>query len=311
MLANRFAFRDRRSMSMLMILLGMVAGSALTWAHFRDQLAAVRQESDSRRKEIGRLEGEHAFAERRLRMRDRQLASATEEREQYAAIASSHEITTPRWAQGEWARKVWKERRFTGHPSQSLDDLRRELAPFADEHILLAFDIELLGGWKALILGEGAESSLTTPLSAGETLLFEGSGAQVLDQVIAFIMDDDSGFFERDEDEPLTGRWRDPDSPMVWRFTMDILHGATPKNTEFVEVLKVQKEYVETIVEKPVVRAVPDEIVSSLNRHTKEEIITLIEAVLEVREMALPARVDAERAALPPALGGSTPSDDG
>ncbi|MEM6293278.1 MAG: hypothetical protein AAGA54_18545 [Myxococcota bacterium] len=284
-------------MTVALVLVGMVAGATLTWAHFRGQLRAQQSQLDARDKALRDAEAEHITAMKQVKLRDRQLALASAQRDDYAKIASTHEVQTPRWEAGEWVRKVWKERRYSGHPAKNLEALREDFAPFAEEHVLLSVDLELLGGWKALLEDERRRSSITTPLSAGETMIFEGPGARVLDQFRTFLHDDDTGFFNA-EDE----RWIDADSPMVWRISMDVMHGAMPSNVEFVEVLRVQQELEEVVIERPVVRVVPDDVASSLNQHTKEEIVGLIEAVLEVRELGFNERLAAEKAALPPAL---------
>ncbi len=48
--------------------------------------------------------------------------------------------------------------------------------------------------------------------------------------------------------------------------------------------------------------AAPDDVASSLGQHTKDEIVALIEAVLEVRALGPDRRIPAERAALPASL---------
>lgn len=58
----------------------------------------------------------------------------------------------------------------------------------------------MLGGWKSL-LGEDSGASVSTPLSAGETLLFEGPGARVPDQLSTLLLDDDTGFYGPSQDE--------------------------------------------------------------------------------------------------------------
>ena len=89
---------------------------------------------------------------------------------------------------------------------------------------------------------------------------------------------------------------------MVWRLTLDVLHPESPSHLQFVEVLRVQKELEEVVIERPVVRTVPDDVATSLGQHTKEEIVALIEAVLEVRELGPDRRIPAEQAALPASL---------
>lgn len=284
-----------------MLSLGIALGAGVMLAFLRQQDREHAKALDTQRKALDESRSEQRALDRRLSLRDRQLALASSQRDDYAKIASTHEIEAPRWGAGEWARKVWKERRYSGHPSTNLDDLRRDFTPFAEEHVLLSLDLQLLGGWKTLVMGEDSQSAITTPLSAGETLMFEGPGARVLDQLSTFLHDDDTGFFEPGEDG-ADGRWRDDNSPVVWLITLDVLHPESPSHLQFVEVLRVQKELKEVIIERPVVRAVPDDVASSLSHHTKEEIVALIEAVLEVRELGADERIAAERAALPPSL---------
>lgn len=284
-----------------MLSLGIALGAGVMVAFLRKQERDHAKALEQQRRVLDEARGEHRALDRRLALRDRQLALASSQRDDYAKIASTHEVEAPRWGAGEWARKVWKERRYSGHPSTNLDDLRRDFTPFAEEHVLLSLDLQLFGGWKALVMGDDSHSAITTPLSAGETLLFEGPGERVLEQIATFLHDDDTGFFEPGDGD-ADGRWRDENSPMVWLITLDVLHPESPSHLQFVEVLRVEKELQEVIVERPVVRAVPDDVASSLSHHTKEEIVALIEAVLEVRELGADERIPAERAALPASL---------
>jgi uncharacterized membrane protein len=300
-LPNGPSFATVVGVSIALVLLGIALGAGATVVHFRNQEKEHAKALDTQRRALDEVKGEQRTLDRRLALRDRQLAMASSQRDDYAKIAASHEVEAPRWGAGEWARKVWKERRYSGHPSTNLEDLRRDFAPFSEEHVLLSLDLQLLGGWKALVMGDDSHSAITTPLSAGETLLFEGPGDRVLEQLSTFLHDDDTGFFDEGE-EGEDGRWRDENSPMVWLITLDVLHPESPSHLQFVEVLRVEKELEEVIIERPVVRAVPDDVASSLSHHTKEEIVALIEAVLEVRELGPDQRIAAERAALPPSL---------
>ena len=288
-------------MSAALVLLGVAVGAVAAWGHFRGREIALRDTLDEQRKALDVAVAEQRTADRRLSLRDRQLALASAQRDDYAKVAASHEVDAPRWGAGEWARKVWKERRYSGHPAKNLEDLRRDFEPFLAEHVLLSVDLELLGGWKTMLDDGNASSAITTPLSAGETLLFEGPGERVLGQLSTFLHDDDTGFFLPGE-EGEGGRWRDANSPMIWRLTLDVLHPESPSHVQFVEVLRVEKELQEVIIERPVVRAVPDDVATTLSHHTKEEIVALIEAVLEVRELGADQRIAAERAALPASL---------
>ncbi len=292
----------------LFLAVGAGIGAVVTWAVGRKR---TRERVEAERKAA--LEGEQArsklkFLTRRLEVRSKQLERATTERDDYAEIASTHELRPRQFKKGQWVRKVWKERRYSGHPSANLEALRKDFAVFRDEHVLLSLDIQLLGGWKKL-LGDDADTSATqatTPLSAGQTLLFEGPADRVLEQVSTFLLDDDTGFVDAGGDDQ-DKIWLDPDSPMIWLLTVDVLEGqATPPDVEFVEVLRVQEKIVEKIVERPVVRTVPAEVTARLHGHTPEEIVMLIEAVLEVRELDRDDRIEGEVRA----LAGHVPSDD-
>ncbi|MCA9710679.1 MAG: hypothetical protein KDK70_32860 [Myxococcales bacterium] len=293
---------------------GAAAGAVITWAVGRKR---AREQLDAERRaalERDQARSKAKFLGRRLEVRTQQLERTTTERDEYARIASSHELRPHHFEKGQWVRKVWKDRRYGGHPSDNLEALRGDFAQFRDEHVLLSLDIGLLGGWKRLLLGDDVDDSpgqATTPLSAGQTLLFEGPADRVLEQVITFLQDDDTGLMDPGGQDQAKA-WRDPDSPMIWLLTVDVLEGqASPPKVEFVEVLRIQEKIVERIVERPVVRTVPAEVTSRLCGHTPEEIVMLIEAVLEVRELDRDDRIEAEVQALaghvpgePPALPG-------
>lgn len=285
----------------LLLAVGAAAGAVITWAvgrkRTRERLYAERKAALER----DQARSKARFLGRRLEVRTQQLERATEERDDYARIASTHQLQPRHFEKGQWVRKVWKDRRYSGHPSDNLEALRRDFADFRDEHVLLSFDIQLLGGWKSLLLGDEIDASpgqATTPLSAGQALLFEGPADRVLQQVVTFLEDDDTGLMDPGgEDRPRA--WRDADSPMIWLLTVDVLEGqGSPPDVEFVEVLRIQEKIVERIVERPVVRTVPPEVTTRLVGHTPEEIVMLIEAVLEVRELDRDDRIDAEMRAL-------------
>ncbi|MEM9463004.1 MAG: hypothetical protein AAGF11_53175 [Myxococcota bacterium] len=303
----------------LMLAAGAAIGAAVTWAvgrrRTRERLDAQHQTALER----DQAHSKARYLNRRLKIRTKQLERATEERDDYARIASTHTLTPRSFQKGQWVRKVWKDRRYSGHPSDNLEALRQDFATFRDEHVLLSLDIQLLGGWKTLLLGDDVDASprqATTPLSAGQTLLFEGPADRVLEQVETFVQDDDTGLMDsggEHQDDDQDKVWRDADSPMIWLLTVDVLEGqGSPPDVEFVEVLRVQEKIVEQVVERPVVRTVPAEVTSRLCGHTPEEIVMLIEAVLEVRELDRDERIEGEVRAItgkapgeqPPALEG-------
>ncbi|MCA9653778.1 MAG: hypothetical protein H6712_06875 [Myxococcales bacterium] len=335
----------------LFLALGAAVGAVATWAVGRRRR---REQVDAERRAL--LERDQAraratFLDRRLELRGTQLERATHERDDYAKIAATHRIEPRGFGKGQWVRKVWKDRRYSGHPRDNLEHLAADFEVFGQEHVLLTLDIDLLGGWKRLLGDEADAGKPTTPLSAGQALLFEGPADRVLQQLRTFMLDDDTGFVEpppgrsaelgdepgldqglddhsveahEEHDQGLDlaaedpaadeaadagpPRWRDPDSPMIWRLTVDVLQGqAAPPEVEFVEVLRVQEKIVERIVERPVVRTVPPEVSSRLCAHTAEDLVTLIEAVLEVRELSYEQRVHAQKQALEGLLPGDEP----
>lgn len=303
----------------LFLVAGAAVGAVATWAAGRRR-AREREEAEQRASlDRDKAHAKARYLDRRLEVRTKQLERATLERDDYAKIASTHQIEPRGFGKGQWVRKVWKDRRYSGHPADNLEHLGSDFEVFGEEHVLLTLDIDLLGGWKALLGGDDAGGGPTTPISAGQSLLLEGPADRVMQQLRTFLLDDDTGFVEpwpetdEDSDEAApeadadvsdrdargAPRWRDPDSPMVWRLTVDVLEGQTaPPEVEYVEVLRVQEKIVETIVERPVVRTVPPEVASQLCGHTAEEIVTLIEAVLEVRELGPEQRLPAEAKAL-------------
>lgn len=264
---------------------GAAIGAASAWYIARGDRKLDREQRQLALAERDEARAETGYVQRRLDVRDAQLARAKSERDDYAAIASTHEVDAPKWGQGTWARKVWKERRYSGHPADNLADLRGDFSVFGEDHILLRLDIELLGGWKKLVDADADMAGRATePLSAGQALVLEGPAPRVLRQLSTFLCDDDTGFVDSAPDEPV--RWRDPDSPMIWLLTVDVLQGTVgPDELPRVEVLRVQQEIVEKVVERPVVQALPPELTEKLCNHTSEELVSLIEAVLEVREL--------------------------
>lgn len=289
--------------ALLAFVFGTVGGAAMLWFALR---AGRQREADARRQleaQVASGEAELNYAEQRLALRGEQLKRTERQRDDYAQVASNRKLAPPRWERGQWVRKVWKDRRFNGHPSRNLEGLRADFADFGEQYVLVRLDIELMGGWKALLGGEHkpAVGEITQPLSAGQALIFEGPAPRVLEQLSTYLTDDDTGFMQAEDGGEKV--WRDADSPMTWRFTVDVLEGYEPPQPQVVEVIKVQREIEERIVERPVVRTVPQAITDKLCNHTPEQIVTLIEAVLEVREVGRDDQLNKALAGLtPPAL---------
>lgn len=278
---------------LLFLLVGMGLGAGLAWARARPRHEALKLARSRLLRERNRALAETKVLARRLEVRSEQLALATAQRDDYAKIASTHELRPFRWATPQWVRKVWKDRRYAGHPASNLEGLTRDFAAFRDEHVLVKLDIELFGGWKRLFGGEHepAVGDVTRSISAGDSMIFEGPADRVLEQIVTFLCDDDTGFASKDEDGGL--RWRDADSPMTWLLTVDVCEGlASPPPVEYVEVLRVQETLVERVVE------VAPEVAARVREHVPAQLV----AVVDVRELGHSERRQLESAALISAL---------
>lgn len=290
-------------LELVFLFVGMGLGAGFSWALRRARVRALRASEEQLALECAQSKAEAKALGRRLHVRSEQLERVTAQRDDYAQIASTHELRPFRWKAPQWVRKVWKERRYAGHPSSNLEGLRLDFAELRDEHVLVALDIELLGGWKRLFGGEheAAVGDVTRPLRAGDTMLFEGPADRVLEQLTTFLRDDDTGFVTTSDDGEKT--WRDPDSPMTWLLTVDVLEGrASPPDVHYVEVLRVQHELVERVVERPVVHTLSPEAASRLGRLEAERPAAQLVALIDVRDLDRSDRLRLDSAALMSAL---------
>jgi uncharacterized membrane-anchored protein YhcB (DUF1043 family) len=230
----------------LLLVAGVVMGAVAM--HFAGRRRQQQLETEARTLRAALHDAESAgkTLEKRLALRGEKIEELEKQRDDYAAIASSHEVKQHEWRSGQWIRKVWRDRRYAGHPSDNLEELVRDFEKLGTEHVLVTLDLDLFGGWKTLLGGTHVRAAghVTTPMRAGDTMLFEGPADSVRKQIVTFIRDDDTGFVETTPSGEKT--WRDPDSPMTWRLNLDILEGyGTPPEVQYVEVLRVQKEIVD------------------------------------------------------------------
>jgi hypothetical protein len=293
-------------LELVFLLVGVGLGAGFAWALGRQRVKALRVSEQQLALELARASARAGGVERRLALRSEQLERAVAQRDDYAELASSHELRPFCWKAPQWVRKVWKDRRFAGHPASNLEGLTHDFAAFRDEHVLVKLDIELLGGWKRLFGGEAAaEGPVTRPQSAGDGMIFEGPADRVLEQITTFVRDDDTGFLTKGDDGQE--RWRDPDSPMTWLLTVDVLEGtASPPEVKYVEVLRVQQELVERVVERPVVYTVTPEVASTLKDRAPAQLVALVDVqTLDRRE-----RLHIESAALMTALEGAAQAEE-
>lgn len=286
--------------ALVYLLVGVGLGAGFAWALGRQRVKALRAAEQQLALAHARVSAQVQGVQRRLEVRSEQLERTAAQRDDYAKIASTHELRPFRWKAPQWVRKVWKDRRFAGHPASNLAGLANDFAAFRDEHVLVKLDIELLGGWKRLFGGEGQAPGLVTrPLSAG-SMIFEGPADRVLEQIVTFVRDDDTGFLTLgDAGQEI---WRDPDSPMTWLLTVDVLEGmASPPEVKYVEVLRVQQELVERVVERPVVYTVSPEVAATLADRAPAQLVGLV----DVQKLDRRERLHIESAALMTALEGA------
>ena len=255
--------------------------------------------------EVQDLQTEKAQLEYDLRWaregRDRSQSDAErmrKQRDDYAKIASSHEVTYPEKGKPV---EVWGNRRYSDHPEKNLVDLQEDLAEFKGKDLKVAIELVGVGGWDAILKEawkqKGHRGLPTVPKS---TLKFEGSPDRVIRQIGTFLLDDDSGFArkgKRTGGEEQPKKWKDEDSPTLWSVDLEITDMELP-SVHKVEVLRIQEEVRDRIVEKPVAVQVPEEVSTALCGHTDESLTSLINAVLEIRDLERPERLIREKLAL-------------
>ena len=232
-------------LELMLVVVGAGIGALAMWLSQRDPRAKAHEEARNLAAKLHDAQVLQANLEKRLALRGEKVVELEKQRDDYAKIASTHDVRQHEWRSGQWLKKVWRDRRYAGHPSDNLAVLEKDFEALGTEHVLVTLDVELYGGWKTLLGGTHmrAAGHATTPMSLGDTLLFEGPADRVKQQIVTFIRDDDTGFVDANEGEKV---WRDADSPMTWRLNLDILEGyGTPPKVQFVEVLRVQKELVE------------------------------------------------------------------
>ena len=253
---------------------GGVAGVALTkrfWgseAELRNQLSEARGERD-------RLEFELRSETKERERYQLWYDHACKERDRFSEIASSHEIKMP---ENPEEGPFWKERLFSNHPEKNLENMKNELynAGLLDKEVDL--HVEVLGSTLGGASGFSQAISKTWTRNGKPTKdigpwEFNGTAARALEDLEAFLRDDNTGLMKRGEK-----KWIDDDSPLVFKVSIDILEPINPKPPEpqivEVAVIKTEREIVE--VEKPVFISVPEGQEAELCGHTQEEIRALV-----------------------------------
>jgi hypothetical protein len=248
------------------------------------------QEKHGLQAELKTAQENYEYSQKVVGWRDNDVAQARKERDQYKAIAVTHEVKLPEPPGPTKLRRVWSERFYRGLPDANLKGLAEDLKQFEGQELHLEMHVRGRGGWKKII---GEKWTITKRVSGynrqvpadyiGPTR-FQGTVSRVIEEIGIFLRDDDTGLVTKGG--PGKGKWRDKDSAL--KFEIDLcVKGATapPPMPEVhtVEVAVVEERVIERIIEKPVVLSIPAGSEADLCGHTKEEIVGLIEAVLDVR----------------------------
>jgi hypothetical protein len=268
------------------LLVGAVIGVVTTKAPSK-----VRKENAKLRDDLARHERTSVYDKRRISNLEQDYKSVQASRDKYRAIASTHEVKYPEPPTPIQLRKVWKERGYRGLPEANLKTLAVDLQQYEGQELHLTLTVRGRGGWKKII---GERWHVTKRVNGynrqvpadyiGE-IRFRGSVSQVVEEIGVFLRDDDTGLVVKSGVK--AGKWRDHDSALKFEVDLSVKGAVKPPpmpEVHTVEVAVVEERVVERIVEKPVILSVPEGREAELCGHTKEEIVSLIDAVLDVRQ---------------------------
>ena len=268
--------------SALVLLLGMVVGFVVgRELSVRRRTRAIQREIDESLLDAARLHADlkaarvdRDYYHQRFEQALLDLARVGADRDRYRDAAATHTVQWPD-APPEPVKQpmpVWRGRRYAHHPESNLASLRADLEPHLDKMVRLALTVVPMGGWASRIREIG-------PIE------WEGPGARVLDELIAFLHDDDLRMMRRVQGTDAKV-WSDPDSPIRFEVDLDLVTTSPPGvHIHEVEVVHVEVQVEERVIEQPVVIEVPTR---RLGAQTPEEGVTLSrEEVLALFEVEL------------------------
>lgn len=244
---------------------------------------ALKEQNESLQRDNNWFNGHYESLKRDLRQ-------VTADRDKYRTMAESHEVKIPKTPAPETAtRKVWKEKRFGGHPRDNLVNLAKEMEPYKDLEVEM--DIRIIGS--EFGGGHGHAQALSEawknggrPIKDIGPFRYHGPGKRALADFSTFLTDDNTGLMKRVKDGSKV--WRDDDSPLCMVVALTVTETITPKVPEVhvVEVAIVEKTVERVVVEKPVVvlKETPAATPADL-RQVVEEVLARREAEAEVEKL--------------------------
>jgi hypothetical protein len=284
----------------------------------------TQRENRKLKRDLKQAQAELETQEQLVETRTEALALAIEQRDAYRQSAETHTVKYPDVPGPVQTHSVWKKKRYSGLPDANLDALAKDLAAFEGRELYLDVKFQGRGGWKKIISDHwyvhkknqygNWVREYTTYIG---NIHFEGPPARVIDEIRAFLHDDDTKLVRKQtpansdaanrlvkslrarlageslppDDSPAKPSkpekvWKDADSPLVFEITLAVSDPVVPPempDVHVVEVLKVEERIVEKVIRQPVVVSTDGEH-AELSSDAKQEIIGLIDAVLDLRD---------------------------
>jgi len=266
----------------------------------------VRRKNRQLQVDLKQSRAETEYQEQRCLGYEHDLKLARRQRDEYRKIAETHTIKFPDVPEPVQTHQVWGKRIYRGIPDENLVSLELDFRQFRGRELFLDLKIQGCGGWKKIIkeagwhrvervLGTyGSWTNRKVPLDYIGTIHFEGPPNRVLEEIRTFLLDDDTGLTLIPEGSKQKA-WKDRDSPLKFVVSLavsDPIELPEMPDVHMVEVLRVEERVTERVIEKPVVVSIPEGSEPELCGHSKEEIIELIDAVIEMREFPRPKDVE-------------------
>ena len=180
-----------------------------------------------------------------------------------------------RHKQRRWHRK-WKNRLFQGHPEANLRNIATESARYKGMEVRMEVTLWFNGGYG--VWWEKIPYSMRTKRGNNGfvgPLKLEGPLERVLEDLITWVTDDDTGLMRWDSTRKI---WKDEDSPLIFKVSLSV-RGVRPRRERV--VIDVEPEP-EQIPEQP-----------QPKRATLPELMDAVHAALEAE--GLSEEVDVSR----------------
>lgn len=246
----------------------------------------VRTENRQLRQGLQKAEMQVAEVRNSHKVIQEDLEKTQAQRDQYRKMAESHEVKYPEPKEKIY-RKVWEGRSYQGLPDDNFEALTADLKKFEGHEVFLDITIQGLGDWREIIssrwhntkrvwreLLQRYEEVKEYVNSVGPNS-YQGPVDRVMKEIKTFMHADRNGFRQGK-------KWASTDSPLKFVVSLTLEEAPVSALPEIhtVEIAVVEERIVERVIEKPVLV----EGSSALHGQTKEDLVDLIEAVLDVRE---------------------------